>query len=47
MVCLALIKGRTRADSQAGSRLELIREGLGFVWRNKIVFGAISLDWRP
>ncbi len=44
MVCLALIRGRTRADTQAGSRLELIREGLSFVWRNKIVFGAISLD---
>jgi MFS family permease len=27
-----------------GSRWQLMKEGLGYVWRQKIVFGAISLD---
>jgi MFS family permease len=27
-----------------GSRLALIREGLAYVWRTKVLFGAISLD---
>jgi hypothetical protein len=30
--------------AQPGSRLELIKEGLAYVWNNKIVFGSISLD---
>ena len=29
---------------QTASRIALIREGLVYVWENKIVFGAISLD---
>ena len=29
---------------QTASRIALIREGLVYVWKNKIVFGAISLD---
>lgn len=43
-VCVWRIRGRTKPDAQAGSRWELIREGLVYVWTNKIVFGAISLD---
>lgn len=27
-----------------GSRLEMIREGLDYVWNNKLVLGAVSLD---
>ena len=27
-----------------GSRWELVKEGLAYVWNQKIVFGAISLD---
>ena len=38
------IRHATKPDTQPGSRLELIREGLAYVWNNKIVFGSISLD---
>lgn len=43
-VCVTLIKANTRPVTQPGSRWELMREGLRYVWTNKIVFGAISLD---
>ncbi|ALL12178.1 MFS transporter [Caulobacter henricii] len=39
-----MIRTNTRPEAQEGSRLELIREGLSYVWNNKIVFGSISLD---
>ena len=42
--CLWAIRQSTRPAAQPGSRLELVREGLRFVWDNKIIFGAISLD---
>jgi MFS family permease len=41
---LLSIRTHTRPEPQPGSRLEQIREGLAYVWSNKIVFGAISLD---
>src|SRR6202041_890896 len=41
---LLSMRANTRPESQPGSRLEQIREGLAYVWTNKIVFGAISLD---
>ena len=41
---LFLISGVTKPAAQAGSRWDLVKEGLGYVWSNKIVFGAISLD---
>ena len=41
---LLSIRANTRPESQPGSRLEQIREGLAYLWTNKIVFGAISLD---
>ncbi len=41
---IMLIRQNTRPVVQAGSRLELVKEGLAYVWTNKIVFGAISLD---
>lgn len=41
---LLLIRTPTRPERQPGSRMTLIREGLSYVWRNRIVFGAISLD---
>jgi MFS family permease len=31
-------------DVNPGSRWQLMKEGLAYVWRQKIVFGAISLD---
>ncbi|HXU99396.1 MAG TPA: MFS transporter [Caulobacteraceae bacterium] len=42
--CLPLIRRATAPAVQAGSRLDLVREGLEYVWKNKVVFGAISLD---
>ena len=41
---LLLIRTATTPERQPGSRANLIREGLQYVWRTKIVFGAISLD---
>ncbi|MEO8926690.1 MAG: MFS transporter [Caulobacteraceae bacterium] len=41
---LLLIRQNTRPAAQSGSRLDLVREGLTYVWRHKVVFGAISLD---
>jgi MFS family permease len=43
-VCLWLVRKSTRPVTQPGSRLELVKEGLVFVWDNRIIFGAISLD---
>lgn len=39
-----MIRTNTQPETQPGSRLELIKEGLAYVWNNKIVFGSISLD---
>lgn len=38
------IRGTTRPEVQPGSRWQLMKEGLRYVWDQKIVFGAISLD---
>ncbi len=38
------MRADTRPTGSGGSRMELIREGLHYVWSNKIVLGAISLD---
>jgi MFS family permease len=43
-LCVVFIKHETRPAAQNGSPLTLVREGLSYVWRQKIVFGAISLD---
>jgi MFS family permease len=43
-VSLSLIRATTKPVLQPGSRWALVKEGLGYVWANKIVFGAISLD---
>jgi MFS family permease len=43
--CALMIRADTRPRFEAGrSRAELVREGLIYVWGNKLVFGAISLD---
>lgn len=39
-----MIRTNTRPQAQPGSRWELMKEGLAYVWNNKIVFGSISLD---
>jgi MFS family permease len=43
-VAVAAIRQTTRPEAQPGSRWTLVKEGLRYVWRQKIVFGAISLD---
>lgn len=43
-VCVLSIRMNTRPVVQPGSRWALMKEGLAYVWANKIVFGAISLD---
>jgi MFS family permease len=44
MLSVALIRKPTRPEVQPGSRWQLMKEGLAYVWNQKIVFGAISLD---
>jgi MFS family permease len=41
---LLFINTNTKPNHAGGSRLTLIAEGLAYVWSNKVVFGAISLD---
>jgi len=43
-VLVFLIRGNAKPEANPGSRWQLMKEGLGYVWRQKIVFGAISLD---
>jgi MFS family permease len=43
-VAVFCINANTRPDHAGGARLTLIAEGLAYVWSNKVVFGAISLD---
>ena len=43
-VALLFIRSNTRPNHAGGARLTLIAEGLAYVWSNKVVFGAISLD---
>ncbi|OWK36425.1 MFS transporter [Fimbriiglobus ruber] len=43
--CALLIRANTRPVVEPGrSRVAQIREGLGYLWANKLVLGAISLD---
>jgi MFS family permease len=44
LVTLAMIRAHSTPQAQPGSRLNLVKEGLVYVWTNKVVFGAISLD---
>lgn len=39
-----LIRHDTKPEEPLGSRIALIKEGLVYVWENRVVFGAISLD---
>ncbi len=38
------IRKNARPEPQPGSRWQLMKEGLAYVWGNRVVFGAISLD---
>ena len=44
LVSVSMIRGVTTPRAQPGSRWNLVKEGLVYVWTNKVVFGAISLD---
>ena len=44
LITVLLIRRNTTPERLGGSQLEQIREGLVYVWQNKIIFGAISLD---
>ena len=44
LVTLAMIRAHSTPQAQPGSRWNLVKEGLAYVWTNKVVFGAISLD---
>ena len=41
---LSMIRDNTTPQRHPGSRWEMVKEGLAYVWREKIVLGAISLD---
>jgi MFS family permease len=43
-VAVSLIRKNAKPVLNPGSRWALMKEGLAYVWRQKIVFGAISLD---
>ncbi|HEX7887303.1 MAG TPA: MFS transporter [Phenylobacterium sp.] len=43
-VLVSSIRGNAKPEAKPGSRWQLVKEGLAYVWRQKIVFGAISLD---
>lgn len=38
------LKANTRPEPQTGSKMAMVKEGLAYVWTNKIVLGALSLD---
>ena len=44
IAALAMMRADLRPVRQPGSRWMLVKEGLAFVWRQKVVLGAISLD---
>ena len=44
LVVMLTIRQSTTPERQFGNHLTQIREGLVYVWQNKIIFGAISLD---
>jgi MFS family permease len=44
LITVLLIRQSTTPVRQPGNQFALIREGLVYVWQNKVIFGAISLD---
>jgi MFS family permease len=43
-LAVAMIRKSARPQVQPGSRWTLMKQGLAYVWHEKVVFGAISLD---
>ncbi len=44
LAAILMIRTPTRPEPPDGNPFQQIREGLVYVWQNKIIFGAISLD---
>ena len=44
IILILSIRANTTPEHQTGHPITLIIEGLAYVWQNKVVFGAISLD---
>ncbi|MDE3079608.1 MAG: MFS transporter [Paracoccaceae bacterium] len=44
MFTLFFLRANTMPERRPGSRWQQVREGLDYVWTNKIILGAISLD---
>ncbi len=44
ILCMLPVRAKTAQMRHTASRLALMKEGLAYVWRQKIVFGSISLD---
>ena len=43
-VLMTLLKTDARPTGPAASKTAMLREGLAYLWSNKVIFGAISLD---
>ncbi|MEI9906396.1 MAG: MFS transporter [Asticcacaulis sp.] len=43
-VTVFAIRTPTRPDAPSGSKTEMIKEGAAYIWSNKVILGAISLD---
>ncbi len=43
-IAIFSVRKNTRPEQKPGSRIQLIKEGLTYLWSSKIVLGAISLD---
>ena len=44
ILCILPVRAHVPQVRQTASRIVLMKEGLSYVWRQKIVFGSISLD---
>lgn len=44
ILMLAMVRKNTRPELNPASRWEMMKEGVVYVWRQKVVFGALSLD---
>ncbi len=43
-VLILTIKTPTAPDAPSGSKMTMLKEGMAYIWSNKIILGAISLD---
>ena len=43
-VMVFTIKTPTAPDAPSGSKTEMVKEGAAYIWSNKVILGAISLD---